>query len=145
MNLKQLKTMKKLIQIEKKKQEVEIVNISHKIKEKENYINKIKEYKLEYEKQDKNKLSKAIPILYKNYDHFIIKMNEMIHKETIEINHLSFILQSMKSSLLTINKKFDLFDRDVESEILKLENKKEAVYLESIVDICASLNTKDSH
>lgn len=110
-NLHQIKAINQVLDAKKNKLMVDHANIVAYIKKKMDNIQKFREYQKEYMAENFLLLSKTTPLLHKNLNSFLTKIENIILKEQHEIDMLELRKKGLQQEIEKFDHKMNVMDK----------------------------------
>jgi flagellar biosynthesis chaperone FliJ len=110
-NLQQIKAIGDVLDAKKSKLIADHANIIAYIKRKLDNIQKFREYQKEYTAENHLLLSKSTPLLHKNLNSFLDKIESIILKEQHEIDMLELRRRGLQDEIEKFDQKINVMDK----------------------------------
>ena len=129
---------------EKEKYLFELEKINTSIKNKLSMIDKMKSYQDDYLNNSNLMLSKSIPVLHKNINFFVKRINVVISQAESEISSLGKMKISILESVEKINRKIDLMDVFAKKSKSALKMQEEKREQNTLDDLSSTIKQRES-
>lgn len=134
-DLKQIRVLIEALTKQKDKYLNELTRLNANINVKNSMIEKMQSYRSNYLNNCELKNNQTSPMLYKNSNLFIIKIDQAIEHTQKELHSLNKIKISLFETIDKVNKKIEVinvFDAKTKKDLKEKEDKREQVVLDDI-------------
>lgn len=142
-DIHQVLLIKKALEKQKEKIFLELAKINAVITHKNNLIHKMKIYLIEYRNEKRFELSKSVPGLFINLNHFTDQIESVIVKTEIEIDQLKIRRKVVADKLIKLDQKIDLMKIFISRNDKMLRQKEDRLEQVLIDDISATRHLRE--
>lgn len=141
-NLGQIKVVNKVLENDRKNFLLELGQVNQMIQKKMANIQKIRSYRSEYTNKDHLQLTKSIPALNQNLEHFTQKISDLINKEELEIVKLQRSRQSLLKTIEQLDNKISMMKTFEDRAKSEIRMKKERIEQANLDDLASNKKTR---
>lgn len=134
-NLHQIQAINQVFDAKKNKLMADYANIGAYIQKKAENIQKFRQYQQEYAAENFLVLSKSTPLLHKNLNSFLAKIETIISKEQHEIDMLELRKRALQEEIEKFDQKIEMMDKfeeKVQSDIEQRADKLDQSYMDDL-------------